>query len=276
MAQSALINVIFRASEKAARGLVRDFGEVENLQITRKGVADFVSNADTDAERVIKAELQKARPDWGFIMEEGGIIPGEDPEGPCWIIDPLDGTTNYLHGIPHFAISIAAIDKPLNKGGKLIAGGVFDPMRNEFFFAEPGKGAFVNDRRIRVSGRRNMPDCLFATGIPFMGRGSAEDHVTFRSELAAVMNETAGVRRLGSAALDLAWVAAGRYDGFWERGLSVWDVAAGILILREAGGFVSDFASRDKSLTSGDIVCGNPHTHSGLLKLLKDGRNKSL
>ena len=138
MAQSALINVIFRASEKAARGLVRDFGEVENLQITRKGVADFVSNADTDAEPVIKAELQKARPDWGFIMEEGGIIPGEDPEGPCWIIDPLDGTTNYLHGIPHFAISIAAIDKPLKKGGKLIAGGVFDPMRNEFFFAEPG------------------------------------------------------------------------------------------------------------------------------------------
>ena len=274
MAQSALINVIFRAAEKAARGLVRDFGEVENLQITRKGVADFVSNADTDAEKAIMFELKKARPDWGFIMEEGGIIKGTEADGPSWIIDPLDGTTNYLHGIPHFAISIAAIDKPLSKGGKLIAGGIFDPMRNEFFFAEPGKGAFLNDRRIRVSGRRNMVDCVFATGIPFKGRGDEADHANFRAELTEVMAQTSGVRRLGSAALDLAWVAAGRYDGFWERGLSVWDIAAGVLILREAGGFVSDFASRDKALASGDVVAGNPQTHLGLLKMLKDGRNR--
>ena len=274
MAQSALINIIFRASEKAARGLVRDFGEVENLQVSRKGVADFVSNADTDAEKAIMFELRKARPDWGFIMEEGGVIPPQDPDGPSWIIDPLDGTTNYLHGIPHYAISIAAIDKPIAKGGKVIAGGVFDPMKNEFFFAEPGKGAFLNDRRIRVSGRRNMTDSLFATGIPFIGRGEAEDHEIFLKELGAVMSSTSGVRRMGSAALDLAWVAAGRYDGFWEHGLSVWDIAAGVLIVREAGGFVTDFASRDRALQSGDIVAGNPQTHSGLLKTLKDGRNK--
>ncbi|MCE2517743.1 MAG: inositol monophosphatase [Alphaproteobacteria bacterium] len=275
MAQSALINVIFRASEKAARGLVRDFGEVENLQITRKGVADFVSNADTDAEKAIMFELKKARPDWGFIMEEGGIIPPQEPDGPSWIIDPLDGTTNYLHGIPHFAISIAAIDKPLAKGGKVIAGGIFDPMKNEFFFAEPGKGAFLNDRRIRVAGRRNMADGLFATGIPFMGRGNDDDHNAFLNEMREVMATTSGVRRMGSAALDLAWVAAGRYDGFWEHGLSVWDIAAGVLIVREAGGFVSDFASRDRALTSGDVVAGNPQTHSGLRKTLKAGRDRA-
>ena len=275
MGQSALINVIFKAAEKAARGLVRDFGEVENLQISKKGVADFVSNADTDAEKAIMFELQKARPGWGFIMEEGGTIPPEDPEGPSWIIDPLDGTTNYLHGIPHFAISIAAIDKPLKKGGKIIGGGIFDPIRNEFFFAEPGKGAFLNDRRIRVSGRRVMQESLFATGIPFKGRGDEALHKTFQAELCQVMAETSGVRRLGSAALDMAWVAAGRYDGFWEHELSIWDIAAGVLIVREAGGFVSDFASRDRALQSGDVVAGNPQIHMGLLKMLKDGRAKA-
>lgn len=272
MTQSALINVIFRAAEKAARGLVRDFGEVENLQISRKGVADFVSNADTDAEKIIVRELSRARPDWGFIMEEGGVIPPTESDGPSWVIDPLDGTTNYLHGIPHFSISIAAIDKPLKDGGKVIAGGILDPIRNEFFFAEQGKGAFLNDRRMRVSGRRSMPDCLFATGIPFMGRGDAEFHASFQQELGAVMAETSGVRRLGSAALDLAWVAAGRYDGFWEHGLSLWDIAAGVLIVREAGGFVSDFASRDRALGSGDVVAANGVIHGDFLKLLRKGR----
>ena len=275
MGQSALINVIFKAAEKASRGLNRDFGEVENLQISRKGVGDFVSNADTDAEKAIMFELRKARPGWGFIMEEGGTIEPEEPDGASWIIDPLDGTTNYIHGIPHYAISIAAIDKPLKKGGKLIAAGILDPIRNEFFFAEPGKGAFLNDRRIRVSGRRYMQDSLFATGIPFLGRGDEDMHDLFRAELGEVMAQTSGVRRFGSAALDLAWLAAGRYDGFWERELSLWDIAAGVLIVREAGGFVSDFTSRDRSLQTGDVVAGNPHTHMGLLKMLKDGRKRA-
>jgi myo-inositol-1(or 4)-monophosphatase len=186
----------------------------------------------------------------------------------------LDGTTNYLHGIPHYAISIGAIDKPLNKGGKLIAGGIFDPMRNEFFFAEPGKGAFLNDHRIRVSGRRSMQDSLIATGIPYKGRGDDDLHRTFKAELGAVIAETSGVRRFGSAALDLAWIAAGRYDGFWEHQLNIWDIAAGVLIVREAGGFVSDFVSRDRMLQSGDVVAANPQIHKGLLKTLKNGRNE--
>lgn len=274
MAQSALINVILRASERAARGLLRDFGEVENLQVSRKGVADFVSNADLDAEKIIVAELAKARPGWGFIMEEGGIVAPEENDGPSWIIDPLDGTTNYIHGIPHFAISIAAIDKPLKKGGKLIAGAIFDPIRNEFFFAEAGKGAFLNDRRLRVAGRKRLDEALFATGIPFMGRGSDEQHDHYLAELKTVMGSSSGVRRMGSAALDLAWVAAGRVDGFWEHGLEIWDVAAGVIIVREAGGMVSDHQARSKALESGNIVAGNSSMHSGLLKMLKNSRQK--
>ena len=272
MGQSALINVMFKAAEKAARGLIRDFGEVENLQVTKKGVADFVSNADMDAEKIIHQELSRARPGWGFIMEEGGVTAPDEPDGPSWIVDPLDGTTNFLHGIPQFAVSIAAIDKPLEKGGKLVAAAILDPLRNEFFFAEPGKGAFLNDRRIRVSGRRRLGECLFATGIPFMGRGSDEDHAAFRRELGAVMASTSGVRRMGAAALDLAWLAAGRVDGFWERGLSIWDIAAGVLIVREAGGLVSDFSARDRAL-EGDIVAANGSIHGQLLKLLRSARD---
>ena len=162
--RSALINVMHKASVAASRRMMRDFGEVENLQVTRKGAADFVSQADITAERTIQEELEKARPDWGFIMEEGGEIKASDSTAPCWIVDPIDGTTNFLHGIPHFAISIAVRDK-----GKIIAGTVYDPCRHEFYFAETGKGAYLNDRRIRVSGRRSMADCLFATGIPFWG-----------------------------------------------------------------------------------------------------------
>ena len=273
MAQSALINAMRKAAEKAARGLIRDFGEVENLQVTRKGVGNFVTNADMDAEKTIHHELSRARPGWGFIMEEGGVTAPDESGGPSWIVDPLDGTTNFLHGIPHFAISIAAIDKPLEDGGKLVAGAVFDPMRHEFFFAEPGRGAFLNDRRIRVSGRRRLADCLFATGIPFRGRGTGEDHEVFRGELGAVMAKTSGIRRMGAAALDLAWVAAGRVDGFWERGLDIWDIAAGVLIVREAGGFVSDFAARDRAL-EGDIVAANGQCHGDLLKTLREGRGR--
>lgn len=267
--QSALINVMQKASIAASRGLLKDFGEVENLQVSRKGPADFVSRADINAERTIRRELEKARPDWGFVMEEGGVIEGKDPDAPVWIVDPLDGTTNFLHGIPQFAISIAVLEKGPTGSGSLLAGTVFDPLRNEFFFAERGQGAFFNGRRLRVSGRRHMSDAIFGTGIPFLGRGDADDHARFVKELSNIMAISAGVRRAGSASLDLAWVAAGRYDGFWERGLSKWDIAAGVLLVREAGGFVSDFASRDKSLESGDVVAGNPALHAELLKHLR-------
>ena len=262
--RSALSNVMYKAAAAASRRMMRDFGEVENLQVTRKGAADFVSQADIAAERTIQEELEKARPDWGFIMEEAGEVKGSDSDAPCWIVDPIDGTTNFLHGIPHFAISIAVRDK-----GKIIAGTIYDPCRHEFYFAETGKGAYLNDRRIRVSGRRSMADCLFATGIPFLGRGSAETDAKFLRELNAVMQASSGVRRFGAAALDLAFLAAGRYDGFWDRGLSVWDIAAGVLIVREAGGLVSDFASRDKALESGDVVACNSAMHASLLKTLR-------
>jgi len=267
--QSALINVMQKASIAASRGLLRDFGEVENLQVSRKGPADFVSRADINAERVLRRELEKARPDWGFMMEESGIIAGADPDAPVWVIDPLDGTTNFLHGIPHFAISIGVVEKGPAGSSSIIAGTIFDPVRNEFFFAEKGKGAFLNERRIRVSGRRHMADSLFATGMPFLGRGSSEDRSRCLGELGRVMAVSAGIRRAGAAALDLAWVAAGRNDGFWERGLSQWDIAAGLLLVREAGGFVSDFASRDKALESGDVVAAPPSLHTELLKTLR-------
>ena len=271
--RSALINVMHKAATVASRNMLRDFGEVENLQVSRKGPADFVSRVDTNAERIIKAELQKARPDWGFEMEESGITTGADPDAPSWIVDPLDGTTNFLHGIPHFAISIAVRDK-----GKITAALVFDPLRHEYFFAEAGSGAYVsgayaNDRRLRVSGRRYLAEAVFATGIPFVGRGTTEDHELFSRELHNIMAVSAGVRRFGSAALDLAYVAAGRFDGFWERGLKNWDIAAGILLVREAGGFVSDFASRDRVMHSGDVVAANPSLHAELLKHLAKARN---
>ena len=271
--RSALINVMHKAATAASRNMLRDFGEVENLQVSRKGPADFVSRVDVNAERIIKAELQKARPDWGFEMEESGITAGADPDAPSWIVDPLDGTTNFLHGIPHFAISIAVRDK-----GKVTAALVFDPLRHEYFFAEAGSGAYAsgahaNDRRLRVSGRRFLAEAVFATGIPFVGRGNADDHALFSRELQNIMAVSAGVRRFGSAALDLAYVAAGRFDGFWEHGLKNWDIAAGILLVREAGGFVSDFTSRDRVMHSGDVVAANPSLHAELLKHLAKARN---
>ena len=266
--RSALINVMHKAAEAASRRMMRDFGEVENLQVTKKGAADFVTRADVNAEQVIQEELSKARPDWGFIMEEGGTIPATDDETPSWIIDPIDGTTNFTHGIPHFAISIAVMKK-----GKIIAGLILDPARNECFFAEAGKGAFMNDRRMRVSGRRQFSEALFATGIPFLGRGTAQSDAIFMAELNAVMQKSAGVRRFGAASLDLAWVAAGRYDGFWETKLQLWDIAAGYIMVKEAGGFVSDFQSRDKALETGNIVAANSSLHTPLLKLLREGRD---
>ncbi|MGB0696691.1 MAG: inositol monophosphatase family protein [Rhodospirillaceae bacterium] len=258
--RSANINVMVAAAQKAGRSLTRDFGEVENLQVSRKGPGDFVSNADLRAEKIVQQELRKARPKFGFLMEEGGTVVGEDPTR-RWIIDPLDGTTNFLHGLPHFAVSIA-----LEERGEIIAGVVYNPISDELFTAEKGSGAFLNERRIRVSGRTALEDSLFATGIPFRGRG---DHPGFVKQLAKVMAVSSGVRRYGAAALDLAYVAAGKYEGFWEERLSPWDIAAGVLMVREAGGFVTDFAGKTEVMSEGSVVAANYAMHKPLLSLLK-------
>src|SRR5262245_6165623 len=231
MARSALLNVMVQAASKAGRSLSRDFGEVQNLQVSLKGPGDYVSQADRKAEDVIFAELSRARPGYGFMMEERGEVPGEDDQH-RWIVDPLDGTTNFLHGIPVFAISIA-----LERQGQLVAGVVYNPAMDELFTAERGGGAFLNDRRLRVSARNRLSDSVIGTGVPHLGRGH---HGNYLIELRNVMGEVSGIRRMGAAAIDLAYVAAGRFDGFWEEGLSPWDVAAGIVLIREAGGFVTD------------------------------------
>jgi len=248
-----------KAARKAAPKLRRDFGEVDALQVSRKGPADFVSNADRAAEATIVEILSHARPDWGLTLEEGESFEGAD-RGARWIVDPLDGTTNFLHGMPHFAISIAA-----EVNGETVAGLVHQPLTGESYWAEKGRGAWLSDRRLRVSARRDLADCVLATGIPFRGHGDAPG---FSRQLAAVMPEVAGVRRFGAAALDLAWVAAGRFDGFWEAGLSEWDVAAGILLVKEAGGFVCDYRGGDQMVARAEIVAGNAQVQSKLHKLV--------
>ena len=263
--KSALINVMIGAAEKASYKLLRDFGEVEQLQVSKKGPSDFVSNADLKAEKTIRYELEKARPKFGFLLEEQGEIEGEDPTQ-RWIIDPLDGTTNFLHGIPHFAISIA-----LEHNGEVVAGVVFDPVKDEMFWAERGRGAFMNDRRLRVSSRRDLSQSVIATGIPHHGRG---DHGEFLAIAEAVMARTAGIRRYGAAALDLAYVAAGRYEGFWELGLEAWDIAAGQIIVREAGGYVTDYAGRDKAVQTGEVLAANDQLHPELSKLITSIRRE--
>jgi myo-inositol-1(or 4)-monophosphatase len=257
---SGLITVIERAARKAAPRLRRDFGEVQHLQVSRKGPADFVSLADQRAEQTIYEELKKARPDWGFLGEETGTIEG-DPAKPRWIVDPLDGTTNFLHGVPHFAISIA-VEEP---SGQISHGLVYQPMTDESFWAEKGRGAWLHDRRLRVSSRRDLTEALIATGIPFKGHG---DFARFEAILAAIGPEVAGIRRYGSAALDLAWVAAGRFDGFWEDPLQPWDAAAGILLVKEAGGFVTDYRGGDKVLERREFLAANDALHARLHKLL--------
>ena len=257
--RSALLNVMTAAARKAARGLVRDFGEIENLQVSKKGTGDFVSNADRKAEQTLVRELTKARPRFGFLLEEGGEIEGADTSN-RWIIDPLDGTSNFLHGIPHFSISIA-----LERDGEPAAGVIYEPVSDQMFVAENGKGAFLNNRRIRVSARKKFEESLFATGIPFVGKS---DHDRFLGQLKAVMEVSSGVRRFGSAALDLAYVAAGRYEGFWEIGLLPWDLAAGIVLVREAGGFVTDVAGGDKMMATGEIIAANSHLHGKLADIL--------
>jgi myo-inositol-1(or 4)-monophosphatase len=260
---SPLLTVMVAAVQKAGRAMRRDFGEVEQLQVARKGPADFVSKADTKAERILVDELQKARPAYGFVLEEGGVVDGSDISN-RWIIDPLDGTTNFLHGIAHFAISVA-----LERDRRIEAGVVYNPITDELYFAERGKGAFVGDRRLRVSGRENIDDCIFATGIPFLGK---PDHDIFMAEMKAVMAGSAGIRRFGAASLDLAFVAAGRFDGYWERNLQSWDIAAGLLLVREAGGIAVDLDGRDKMLETGGIVATNGKLDREFMALLKNAR----
>ncbi len=263
--KTALINVMETAARKAAPKLLRDFNEVENLQVSRKGPADFVSNADISAERTIRAELERARPDYGFKLEEGGEIPAKDGTH-YWIIDPLDGTTNFLHGIPHFAISIGVME-----GNNLIAGLILDLTKDELFWASKGDGAFVNGHRLRVSGRTRMADCVLATGVPFLGKPGHEEFLREANEVMAV---SAGIRRFGAASLDLAYVAAGRYDGYWERGLSAWDLAAGIVIVREAGGLVSQIDGGEKMLEKGDILATNSGINQTMMDILRKARRK--
>lgn len=252
------MNVMVIAAEKAARSLVRDFGEVENLQVSVKGPGDFVSNADRKAEKILIQELQKARPKYNFLVEESGEIPGEDPDY-CWIIDPLDGTTNFLHGIPHFAISIA-----LEKRGEIIAAVILDPIKNELFTAEKGRGAFFNKRKLRVSGRDKLNNCVVGTGIPIAKDKAAETI----AQITAVNPHVAAIRSLGATVLDLAYVAAGRYDALWRNSFQTWDVAAGMLLIQEAGGKVTMTDGAEFDFESSNILATNAKIHEQMMKML--------
>lgn len=256
--RSALITVMERAVEKAAKGLRRDFGEVEHLQISRKGPGDFVSNADLKAQEILRAELSRARPEFGFILEEGDEKQTDKPFR--WIIDPLDGTTNFLHAVPHWAISVAAA-----QGDQLLAGMVYNPISDEMFWAERGVGAYCNHQRLRVSARKDLSECLIATGIPFKGH----DIPDFMPQLTRLAPQVAGTRRFGSAALDLAFVAAGRFDGYWESGVNSWDIAAGLLLVTEAGGKLTSLKPNAAPLVSGALLASNQNIHEPLLKIIK-------
>jgi myo-inositol-1(or 4)-monophosphatase len=260
MIRSPLITVMTDAVMKAARSLKRDFGEVENLQVSRKGPGNFVTAADRRAEQILREALEKARPGYGLVMEESGTVEGSD-RSHTWHIDPLDGTTNFLHGVPHFCISVG-----LEREGQVVAGVIYDPVKDELFIAEKGKGAYLNNRRLRVAARREMPDAIVACGIPYLGRGN---HARFVKEMTAVMGSVSGLRSMGAAALDLAAVACGRADIYWERELKTWDIAAGIVMVREAGGFVSDAEGGSDPLAAKSIACGNEVLHRELLALLK-------
>ncbi|ESR23678.1 inositol monophosphatase family protein [Lutibaculum baratangense] len=259
MPRSALMNVMVGAALKAGRGLARDFGEVANLQVSMKGPGDFVSQADLKAETALRKELERVRPGYGFLMEESGDSPGTDPLH-RWIVDPLDGTTNFLHSIPIFAISIA-----LERQGEIVAGVIYNPVMDELFTAERGSGAFLNDRRIRVAQRRELGQSVVTCGIPHQGRGHRGQFV---ADVTPMMTHTAGVRRTGSAALDLAWVAAGRFDAFFERGLSYWDFAAGMLIVTEAGGYATDISGSGSPVKTGNVLASNPELHPQLAQAL--------
>ena len=258
--QSALLKVMSDAARKAARGLNRDFGELSELQVSRKAPADFVSAADIKAEQAVFEALEKARPGYSFLGEERGLVEGTDKTH-TWIVDPLDGTTNFLHAIPHFAINIA-----LQREGAIVAAVTYNPVTNELFWAEKGKGCFVNDKRLRVAGRKHLDESVLGTGIPFLGHGQ---HARFLKELHQISQRVAGVRRFGAASLDLAYVAAGRLDGFWERDLKPWDMAAGVLMITEAGGKVTNADGGDDIMGSGSICAANLDLHPLLVEKLK-------
>jgi myo-inositol-1(or 4)-monophosphatase len=257
---SPVLNVMVAAARKAARPLNRDFNELEHLQISLKGPADFVTSADKRTEHILIEELSKARPGYGILGEEGGAITGADKTH-RFIIDPIDGTTNFMHGIPHFAISIG-----LEREGQMVAGLVYNPVTEELFTAEKGHGAYLNNKRLRVAARKELAPSVIATGLPFLGK---EGHARASAEMAEMMNLTAGIRRFGSASLDMAYVAAGRFDGFWEHALKAWDVAAGIVLVREAGGVVTDLRGGGEMLSEGTVLASNEYLHPQLIKLLK-------
>lgn len=260
MVGSANLNVMIKAARKAGRGLVKDFGEVEQLQVSVKGAGDFVTKADIEAEKVLKEELMGARPTYGWMAEESPEEEGQDPTR-RWIVDPLDGTTNYLHGLPHWAVSIA-----LEHKGQIVAGVVYDAAKDEMFFAEKGAGAWMNETRLRVAGRNRMIESIFATGLPFGGRADLPETL---KDLGRLLPVTAGVRRFGAASLDLAYVAAGRYDGFWERRLKPWDLAAGVIIVKEAGGLVEAIRPGGNVVEDGEIVCSNEAIFTSFAKVIR-------
>ena len=262
------MTVMQNAAQRAAKRLLRDFNEVEQLQVSVKGPGDFVSQADMRAEQILRDDLNKARPGYAFLLEESGAF-GADNWAWRWVVDPLDGTSNFLHGIPHWAISIGLEHRLPDGSSEVVAGLVYAPVVDEMFWAEKGAGAFLNERRLRVSARRDLKEAIFATGIPFAAV-AARNRMAFARTLGVLMPQVAGIRRFGAAALDLAWTAAGRYDGYWEFGVKPWDVAAGLLIMREAGGYATDAAGGDPR-TSGDVVAANPHMHAVLLEAAARG-----
>lgn len=261
MAGSANLNVMMKTARKAGRALVKDFGEVEQLQVSKKGPGDFVSRADKQAEETIREELMAARPTYGFLGEEGAEIEGEDPTR-RWIVDPLDGTTNFLHGLGHWAVSIA-----LEHKGQIVAGVIYDPVKDEMFYAEKGYGAFMNEARVRVSARSRVSEGLFSTGLPFAGRSDLPETL---QDLARILPACVGVRRFGAAALDLAYVAAGRYDGFWERRLHPWDIAAGIIIAREAGAMIEPINPDGDIMADGALICANSDIFDPFAKIVRN------
>jgi myo-inositol-1(or 4)-monophosphatase len=260
MQGSANLNVMIKTARKAGRALLKDFGEVEQLQVSVKGAGDFVTRADLNAEKIIREELLEARPTYGFLGEESAEIEGQDPTR-RWIVDPLDGTTNFLHGLPHWAVSIA-----LEHKGVVVAGVIYDPVKDECFFAEKGQGAWLNESRIRVSGRNRLIEAVFATGLPWAGRSDLPQTL---QDLGRLLPATSGVRRFGAASLDLAYVAAGRYEGFWERGLKPWDIAAGLIIVTEGGGMIDAVTPGDDIIGSGTIIAANNEIFDSFAKVIR-------